>query len=107
MKVPKTPSSEIGIQAARKRASRPAHPPSKRIRISATTAMRSTSRIESSRPRRGQKWTVAAAASRKIAGAGIGTRSLTLFERTATATIPATIRTIEAEVGDLAHGWRA
>ena len=90
--VPKTPSTVIGTAATRNRFQPTRMPPSKRIRISATTATRSTSSTENLRPRLGQKCTVTAAASRKIAGAGIGKRSLTLFERTASETTPATTR---------------
>ena len=94
VKVPKTPSTVIGTAATRNRFQPTRMPPSKRITISATTASRSTSSTENLRPRLGQKCTVTAAASRKIAGAGIGKRSLTLFERSATETIPETNRTI-------------
>jgi hypothetical protein len=62
--------------------------------ISATTAMRSTSRIESASPSRGQTSEASAAASRKKAAVGTRSRSLSLFEKSASVSAPATTRTI-------------
>ena len=104
MNVPTTPSTVIGTAATRKRSQPTRMPPSKRITISATTARRSTSSTESLRPRLGQKCTVTAAASRKIAGAGSGMRSLSLFESSATDDDPGDEQDDQAEVLDLAHG---
>src|SRR6188508_2295862 len=92
--VPTTPRAVIGTTARRKRAHPTLMPPSKRITIRASTAIRSTSLIESSPPRRGKTWAPIAAASRKIAGEGIGTCSLTRFASTARAKTAETTRTI-------------
>jgi hypothetical protein len=88
--VPSTPSEAIGRSEARKRCQPTRIPPSKRIATSATTAIRSTSRIDSSSPSRVKVRPASAAASRKIAGAGTAKRSLSLFESTASAKTPAT-----------------
>ena len=79
-------------------------PPLKRITIKATTAIRSTVSISTASYTPGQMSETTAAASRKIAGAGTGTRSVSFVESTASAKPPVTTRTMAGEVGDLGHG---
>ena len=86
--VPRTPSEAIG-SAARLNLRQPTcMPPSKRITISATTAIRST--VLMSEKTTGKT----AAARRNRAGAGIGNRLLSFRTRRASITPPATISTI-------------
>src|SRR6476469_4718255 len=92
-KVPSSPSAVIGRAAARKRCHPTSMPPSKRIAMSATAAIRSTSTVER-RSRPGQISEVTAAMTRKSAGAGIGKRSVTLYAPIASENVPATRRTI-------------
>ena len=83
----------IGTAEARNLAQPTCIPPSKRIAISATTAIRSTSTVES-RPSPGQMSDATAAATRKSAGAGTGKSSVSLCAPTASENAPATSRTI-------------
>ena len=73
-KVPKIPSVKIGPAATRKRRQPTSVPPLKRMTISATTPMRSTSRIERRSPSRGKMSEATAARRRKITGSGTGNR---------------------------------
>ena len=66
-------------------------PPSNRIMISATVTTSSTTSMPSE-PSTGNRSDIAAAPTRKIAGAGIRNRALILFDDNATATASATIR---------------
>ena len=88
--VPRTPSVATGTQAACRRRRPIAEPPSKRITISATVATRSTVRIETSSCEKRSEAT--AAASRKSAGAGTETRSLSFEVRSAADNAAATSR---------------
>ncbi len=91
--VPSTPRLVIGSAAARNRTQPTCIPPSNRIATRATTAIRSTSTVES-RARRGQMSEAPAAATRKSAGAGTGKSSVSLCAPSASENEPATTRTI-------------
>ena len=93
-KVPKIPSVKIGTAATRKRRQPTSVPPLKRMTISATTPMRSTSRIERRSPSRGKMSEATAARRRKITGSGTGNRSPTLVRSSASRSPPATTSTI-------------
>ena len=93
-KVPSRPSERIGAAEARNRRQPMSMPPLKRMTISATTAIRSTVTIGTASYTRGQMSETTAAASRKIAGAGTGTRSVSVVESAASAKPAVTIRTM-------------
>ena len=91
--VPTVPSTPIGTNEARKRRQPTCMPPSKRMTISATTPIRSTSLIDSASASDGNMSDATAAASRKTAGAGIGRYEVSLLATTASETPPATTST--------------
>ena len=102
-KVPSTPSTVIGTAATRGSAASPTcMPPSKRITISATTAIRSTSTVDSS-DRPGQMSEATAAATRKSAGGGTGKNSVSLCAPSASEERPGDDEDDQAEIGQLAH----
>src|SRR4051812_15333705 len=88
--VPTTPSATIVPLTLPKRRQPIEPPPSKRITISAIDATRST--VSAETENEGKRSEATAAATRKIAGAGIGIRSLTFDARSAAATAPETTR---------------
>src|SRR3954453_6276972 len=92
--VPSSPSDTIGTAETPKRRQPTRRPPSKRMKTSATTAMRSTSWIERRCATPGNAFARPAAPIRKIAGVGIGKTSVNLFESRATAKTPETTSTI-------------
>ena len=92
------PSDAIGSAARRKRRQPMLMPPSKRITISATTPIRSTVRMS------GTTTGMAAAATRKSAGAGIGKRSLNLRRKHREHDAGGDREDDCAEVSDLGHG---
>ena len=95
--VPGRPSSSTGTHAVRRRRRPIREPPSKRITTSATTPIRSTVRIWSL-PSDGKMSDSTAAASRKSAGPGRLTRSLTRLDSTASAKPAATRSTTSPKV---------
>ena len=90
--VPGTPSDRIGTAAVRNRRQPMSRPPSKRITISATTPIRSTVTNEISSWSRGTRSEVTAAATRKSAGAGIRSRSVSVWPKSASENPVATTR---------------
>jgi len=72
-------------------------PPLKRITIKATTAILSTVLIGTASYTPGQMSETAAAASKNIAGAGTGTRSVSFVDSTASAKPVVTTRTMLAK----------
>src|SRR5262245_38773035 len=96
--VPSTPRSEIGTIAPRKRRQPTCIPPSNRITISATTPIRSTSRIESACSSRGKKSDPIVEASRNSAGAGTGNHSVSLLRPIAARKAAETTRTIRPKL---------
>ena len=93
-KVPRTPRTVIGHAEARKRRQPICMPPSKRMTTMATTPIRSTVRMETCSPIPEKTSETIAAATRKIPGAGIGTRSVSFVESSASVSPAATMRTI-------------
>ena len=81
-KVPATPTQTIGPAALRNRSQPMCIPPSNRMTASATETIRWTVVTDNS-PSAGRTSEASAAATRKIAGAGIRIRSLILLSRTA------------------------
>ncbi len=92
--VPTIPSEKIGTAATRKRRQPTSVPPLKRITISATTPIRSTSRIVTRSASDGKMSEATAASSRKITGSGIGMRSPSLIRSSASRSPPETTSTI-------------
>ena len=83
MNVPKTPRATIGKADSRKLGQPMSRPPLNKITISATTATRSTVWIGVWWYRLGQMSEAAAAAIRKTAGGGIGSRSVSFDDNRA------------------------
>jgi hypothetical protein len=92
--VPAVPRRTIGVAAPRNRRMPMCMPPLKRITISATTAIRSTVRIDTSSWRSGKSSDTTAAPSRNNAGAGTGNPLVTRMEINASENPPARMRRI-------------
>src|SRR6478735_9388310 len=90
--VPTTPSTLIGTIDSRNLGHPTCMPPSKRITTSATTAIRSTSTVDSS-DRPGQMSDATAAATRNSAGGGTGKNSVSLWAASAARNAPETTST--------------
>src|SRR4029079_10355516 len=90
--VPTTPSTLIGTIDSRNLGQPTCMPPSKRITTSATTAIRSTSTVDSS-DRPGQMSDATAAAPRNGAGGGTGKNSVSLWAASAARNAPETTST--------------
>ena len=99
--VPRTPREAIGTADARKRRQPIDEPPSKRITISATVAIRSTVEIESTSD--GKRSEASAAATRKNAADGIDVRALTFDASSAAESAPGDDEDGEAEARDVVH----
>jgi hypothetical protein len=95
-KVPATPTQTTGPAAVRNRCQPMCIPPSNKMIASATDTTRWTV-VTDSCPRDGTRSEATAAASRKIAGAGIRIRSLIRFDSTATVMATPTSSTSRAK----------
>ena len=92
--VPRTPSERIGTIATAARCQPMCMPPSNRITISATTAIRSTVTKEIASSRRGETSEAIAAARRNSAALGIANRSVIVRPRSASENPAETMRMI-------------
>ena len=101
--MPRTPSERIGTAAPRKRRQPMSMPPSKRITIRATTAIRSTVTNEIASWSRGTRSEIAAAATRKSAALGIASRSVIARPKSASETPAGDDEDDQTEVCDLRH----
>ena len=94
--VPSTPSEAIGRREGRRRRQPIDEPPSNRITIRATVAIRSTVWIE--RTREGQRSEARAAATRKSAADGIDVRALSFDASNAADSAPETTRMVRPKL---------